>query len=165
MNRLFSQNPYHLQYLYVNHNKFNLVEWRKQFDLFNEVTIKNLNYYNSRGNIPLKPFKSIKELYDKLLFDKRNDVEELKYNPNQYHDEAIYIIDKKILIEEDSFTYIINYGCYDDYQNSLNKEAHSSWIIKYGSNEDENYIDFLIRIYDNYELIINGEYKILQKYK
>ena len=95
MDCLFSQNPYHIQYIYINHNNFNLLEWRKQFDLLNETTFRNLNYYNSRGNIPLDLFKSTEDLY-KVILHNKSVVEKLNYKPNQCHDDAIYIINKKI---------------------------------------------------------------------
>jgi hypothetical protein len=65
-------------------------------------------------------------------------------------------------VDKDSFYYIISYGCKDDYDNHQNNEACSSWDVTIESEKDENYIDFILKIYKNYDAIISGNKEVLQ---
>lgn len=165
MKALFSVCPFHFENLMINKSKFNVIEWRKQFDLFNEIEIKGLNFYRSRRSMPLEDFTSLSDIY-KIIFTnygKHNEIEnKLKFSFNSHWDDAVWILSKSCLVLKDRFYYKISYGCKDDYDNHINNKSCSSWDITIESEMDENYVDFIYRIYQNYDAIVSGDKNVLQ---
>jgi len=164
MKALFSTCPFHYQNLIINANKFNIFEWRKQFELFAETEIKGLNFYKNRDSMPLENFTSLRDIY-KIIFTKYNKYnainELLKFSFNSSWKDAVWILAKYCVITMDKFYYKISYGCRDDYENMLKNTAHSSWDIYIESEVNENYVDFCLRIYNNYEAIVSGSKDVL----
>lgn len=162
---LFSINPYHSQNLRINKSGFDLFDWRKQFDLFNETEITGLNYYRNRACMPIKDFNSFDHI-KKILFTKydkyNNENVKLKFPYNRsWKHKATWILSKDCFVDKDTITYTITYGCYDDYRASLKGKAHSSWTIDIESEPNENYIDFCLRIFNDYDKIISGDKSVL----
>lgn len=165
MNALFSICPFHFENLIINEHGFDVLIWREKFDLFNEVEIKDLNFYRRRSAMPIENFTSLRDIY-KIIFTKYGKYNEvnnkLKFSFNSKWKNAIWILSKYCLVTKDKLYYIISYGCKDDYNNKLNGKPHSSWDITIESELNENYVDFCLKIYNNYEEIISGSKKILQ---
>ena len=164
MNALFSVCPFHYENLMINKSGFNVFEWRKQFDLLNDIEIDGLNYYRSRSSMPLENFTSIRDIYKIVFtnFGKYNELNnKLKFSFNSSWEDAIWILSKHCLISKDKFYYQISYGCKDDYENKQNGKVCSSWDITIESQKDENYIDFILKIYQNYDAIISGNKDVL----
>jgi hypothetical protein len=165
MNALFSICPFHLDSIWRN-KKVNLVEWRKQFDLFNEIKLTGLNFYPKRSAMPLPNFSSVNNIY-KIVFKQDyfkqdyNQPELLKFSFNSSWEKAIYVIEKKVEVLSDRFYYKISYGNEDDYQDAINNKSCSSWDIVIESEIGENYIDFLLRIKENYDAIVSGSKDVL----
>jgi|GEM_PF-4614045 len=162
---LFSVDPFHAQNLWVNHNHFNLKEWRRQFELFEESYIEGLNYYRNRASIPILAFSTFDEIKEILFTEKGKNGEinnKLFFSANSYHKDAIWILSKEMIIHREHFVYRISYGCKDDYEEMKNhKYYYSSWEIEIRSEDNENYIDFCLRIYNAYEMILKGSKKVL----
>lgn len=164
MQSLFSICPFHWQSLMINYQKFNVFDWRKQFDLFNEIKISELNYYRNRASMPLTNFSSLADIYRIIFtkYGKYNEInEQLKFKFNSSWDDAIWILAKHCIVAKDRFIYKIEYGCKDDYDNLLKGSAHSSWSVTVESEINENYADFCIRLHDNYDEIISGSKEVL----
>ena len=64
-------------------------------------------------------------------------------------------------ISKDKFYYCIDYGYKDDFDDAWNKKSHSSWTITITSDIDENFVDFCLRIFNNYDAIISGDKSVL----
>ena len=86
----------------------------------------------------------------------------LKFSFNSSWDDAVWILSKQCIVAKDRFYYQIGYGCKDDYDNHQNGKSCSSWDITIESKKDENYVDFILKIYQNYEAIISGDKNVLQ---
>lgn len=165
MDALFSVCPFHYENLIINKKGFNVFDWRKQFELFNEIELKGLNFYRQRSAMPLENFSSLSDVY-KIIFTKYgkyNEINEnLKFSFNSSWNDAVWILSKYCYVTKDKICYVINYGCKDDYVDMQNGKSHSSWDIKIESEPNENYADFCLRIYSNYEAIISGSKDVLQ---
>jgi hypothetical protein len=159
-NVLFSICPFHAENLRINKTGFQLYNWRNQFDIFSETEITKLNFYRNRASIPIESFSTFNTV-KKILFTNNDfynkEIIKLNFSPNSSWPDAIWILNKDILVDKDDFTYRIYYGCEDDYQDSLGGKAHSSWTVSIESDPGENYIDFCLRIYKNYEKILSGD--------
>ena len=147
MESLFSISPYFLQDLWINENKFDVIEWRKQFNLFEETEITGLNFYKCRIEMPLADFTSLTDIY-KVIFEKKEN-EKLNFQKNEYHPDAIWVISKYIEIRKDFFRYAMTYGY---------KGEDNCWSIEVESDKNENYIDFCLKIFNNYQGILNGTF-------
>ena len=158
---LFSINPFHWQNLMINRGNFDVFEWRKQFELFVEVELKGLNFYRKRSSMPLPNFTSMQDIYRKIFSFSYKKEELLKFQFNSSHSEAIHIITKRMIISKDRFQYCIDYGYKDDFEDAWNKKSHSSWTITITSEIDENFVDFCLRIFNNYDAIISGDKSVL----
>ena len=158
---LFSICPFHWQNLMINKNNFNVFEWRKQFELFDETEIKGLNFYRKRSSMPLPNFTSMQDIYRKILSFSYKVEEQLNYQFNSSHKEAIHIITKRINVYKDYFVYNIDYGYKKDFEDAFNKKSHSSWSVSVKSEKDENFVDFCLRIFNNYDKIISGDKSVL----
>ncbi|MGX9985838.1 hypothetical protein [Soonwooa purpurea] len=158
---LFSIDPFHWQYLMMNNEKFDVFEWREQFKLFEEVELKGLNFYRKRSSMPLPNFTSMQDIYTKIFSFSYKKEELLKFQFNSSHSEAIYIITKRMTIAKDRFYYCIDYGYKDDFEDAWNKQSHSSWTITISSEMGENFIDFCLSIFNNYDAIISGDKNVL----
>lgn len=158
MQSLFSVNTFRWEDLLINY-QFDVFEWRKQFDLFNEIKISELNYYRNRASMPIPNFKLLIDIY-KVIFGGKNEL--LKFSFNHCHTDAVYIIAKSCLVKSDRFYYIIAYGCKYDHDNKLTGIPCSSWDITIESEINENYVDFCMRIHDNYEAILSGSKEVLE---
>lgn len=165
MDALFSICPFHYENLIINKKGFNVFEWRKQLELFDEVEIRGLNFYRHRSAMPLEDFTSLSDVY-KIIFtkyDKYNSVnEKLNFSFNSSWADAVWILSKGCIVAKDKIYYVISYGCEDDYKDNLNSKSHSSWEITIESETNENYVDFCLRVYQHYEEIISGSKNILQ---
>lgn len=165
MDALFSVCPFHFQNLMINKSKFDVIEWRKQFDLFNEIEISGLDFYRNRSSMPLENFTSLRDIY-KIVFTnygKYNELNnQLKFSFNSSWDDAVWILSKQCIVAKDRFYYQIGYGCKDDYDNHKNGKSCSSWDITIESEKNENYVDFILKIYQNYDAIISGDKNVLQ---
>lgn len=164
MKALFSVCPSHFEDLMINKSGFNVYDWRKQFDLFNDIEIKGLNFYRRRSSIPIEDFTSLKDIYKIVFtnFGKYNELNnKLKFSFNSCWKHARWILSKRCLISKDKFYYQISYGCKDDYENHKNGKACSNWDITIESEKDENYIDFILKVYENYDAIISGNKDVL----
>ena len=162
---LFSRDHFFAENLFINANNFDLIEWRRQFDLFSETKIEGLKYYRNRPSTPIPNFRSF-DCIKKEVFTNRNfyngEVNCLKFSPNECHPEAIWILKKCCFIYQDKFVYTISYGYKEDFDNAKADKAHSSWDIKIESEINENYIDFCLRLYQNYEGILSGKSLVQQ---
>jgi len=168
MKALFSKNPFHAENLYINHNKFNLYQFRAQFELFNEVEIKGLNFYRNRACMPIENFRSFEHYkiallsnYDKFGRTSSSDV--LLFSPNSSWKDAVWIISKNLTIEKDRIFYTIEYGCEDDFNDAKNGKSCSSWSYSIYSQVGENYVDFCIRLYNNYDRILRGDETLFEE--
>jgi hypothetical protein len=164
MEALFSIDPFHYQSLFFNCNNFDLFQWREQFERFAEIKIDGLNFYRSRSAMPLENFSSMSNVY-KIIYTNRDfygqDCSKLKHSFNSHWPDAIWIISKYCTISKDCLYYTISYGCEDDYEAFKKGSSGSSWDITIESEPDENYIDFCLRIFKNYDAIISGDSNIL----
>lgn len=159
---LFSIDPFHRQYLMINRAKFDVFEWRKQFELFNEMKLKGLNFYRSRDSMPLPNYTSMQNIYGKIFsFNYIVEEELLRFEFNDSHPMATHIITKRMEIHPNKFLYCIDYGYKNDFEESRNQRGHSSWTIAIKSEIDENFIDFCFRIFNNYEAILSGDKNVL----
>ena len=157
---IFSVCPFLAESLYVNNNYFHLFKWREQFDIFSENTYEGLNFYRNRASIPIKAFTSFSDI-KKLLFDDYKDYK-LKAQFNSQRESAVYILGKHINIYKDYFCYVIEYGENDDYEKAINGNWGSSWEIRIISHVGENYIDFCLRLWNNYEAILAKDPNIIE---
>lgn len=152
---LFSYDPFFAENLYINAGKFNLAEWRKQFNLFEPTKITGLKYYRDRASMPIPNFQDFDNI-KKILFTNRDfyngDVNTLKFSPNQFHKDAIWILKKRCYIYPNHLTYTMTYGCEDDFNN----KSGSSWEINIKSEEGENFVDFCLRLHNSYDDILSG---------
>lgn len=158
---LFSLDPFHWQHLMVNRGKFDLFEWRKQFELFEEVQLKDLNFYRNRNSMPLPNFSSMQDIYRKIFSFTYKTEELLKCQFNSSHSEAVHIITKRMTVTKDMFYYCIDYGYTEDFEDAWNKKSHSSWTITINSEIGENFIDFCLKIFNNYNAILSGDKNVL----
>lgn len=165
MGALFSVCPFRAQSLMINKSGFNVFDWREQFELFNEIEVSGLNFYRNRKSMPLEDFTSLSDIY-KIVFtnyDKYNGPNQtLKFSFNSSCKNAIWILSKYCIVEQDTLYYTIDYGCKDDFENNKKGKACSSWSLTIKSEKGENYVDFIIKIYENYEQIISGDKAVLQ---
>ena len=51
----------------INRGSFDVFEWRKQFELFEEFELKGLNFYRKRSSMPLPNFTSMQDIYTKIF--------------------------------------------------------------------------------------------------
>lgn len=158
---LFSINPFHWQNLMINRGKFDVFEWREQFELFEEVELKGLNFYRKRSSMPLPNFTSMQDIYRRIFSFTYKTEELLKFQFNSSHSKAIYIITKRMTIAKDKFYYCIDYGYKEDFDDAWNEKSHSSWTITISSEKDENFVDFCLRIFKNYDNILSGDKNVL----
>lgn len=161
---LFSICPFHSQNLMINKQGFELFKWRKQFNIFREMEIEGLNFYRNRFSMPIENFKSFNDVKRRLFTnygDYNEIVDKLNFRFNSSWDDAIWILKKYIYISNDTFSYNISYGCKDDFEDAKNHKAHSSWDIRIESEKNENYIDFCLRIFHNYDKILSGDKNVL----
>lgn len=139
---------------------FSLSKFREQFDLMGESKIRIPSYYRRREAMPIPLGMSVDKMKN-LIFKGRNfynrDIDRFKHSYNEYHPEAVFILERSMSIEKDRFVYSIDYSYESEKQLHLQGRACSYWNIKIESKENENYADFLIRLYDNYENILSGE--------
>lgn len=159
---LFSYDPFFAEDLYINRGKFNLYEWRKQFNLFEQTTIKGLRYYRNRASMNIPNFRSFSDI-KKIIFTNKDfyngEVNKLKFSPNEFHKNAIWMLNKRCYIYPNHMTYEITYGYEDDFKG----KSGSSWNIEIKSFEGENFIDFCLRIHDSYDDILSGNMNINYK--
>lgn len=170
---LFSVDLFHAQHLYINKNRFDILKWREQFDIFGETQIKGLNYYRRRSLMPLEDFTSFDDVKNLILYGENkykckaaNQVN--RENGSVFYSEynmgkAIYILGYRIMVYKDHFVYEIITGWEDDYEDMKKGAAHSSWEISIRSHTGENFIDFCLRIYNNFDAIIQGDSNVLKK--
>lgn len=149
MKSLFSLDLSHAQNLFINSSQFDLFKWREQFQLFEEVQIKGLNFYRNRPSMPIKQFRSFHDI-KKLIFHGKDTynrrIDKLNHSYNSSHPMALNIYSRDICVMCDYYIYTIHYG-YED----------SSWEIRIKSDIGENYIDFCIRLFNQYDNILNGK--------
>ena len=118
--------------------------------------LTGLNYYGSRAAMPIKQFNNFNSMYEKLLATKEG--ERLKEKVfNRFH-RAHWILNKYIIVTKERFAFVISHGCRDDLANSKSSKSHSSWEHYTWSVKGENFIDFVIRMSENYEQIKTKEY-------
>lgn len=164
MDALFSICPFHFESLIINNKGFNLFEWQEQFDLFNETEITGLNFYRNRASMPIKDFHSTQDIYRRIYtkYGEYNEInEKLKGQFNRSWKNAVWILGKDCYIRKDYFIYQISYGCKDDFKAHKEGKSCSHWEISIESEKNENYIDFCLRVYENYEKIISGDKSVL----
>ena len=171
---LFSVDMFYAQHLYINKNGFDLLKWREQFDIFIETHIKGLNYYRRRSLMPLKDFTSFDDVKNLILNGEnkysrkavtmvnreKGSVFFSEYNMGK----ATYILGFRIMVYKDHYVYEIITGWEDDYEDMKKGLAHSSWEIRVRSRICENFIDFCLRIYNNFNAIIQGDSNVLKEY-
>ena len=142
---LFSVSIAHIQL--CARNNFDIIAWRKQFSLFEEVKLKKLNpFYRSRANMPIPQGFSVKTI-EQLLFDLRHEYWCNGFSPYGFTPKEQYII-----IDKNSFKYVLELGNTD---------------VEILSEENENYIDFITTIYQHWGTLSSsliecgyGKYKI-----
>lgn len=122
-------------------------EWRKNFNL-QGMSIGGLSFYKSNKWFGFYHFDH------EFIEDKT-----LKFSPNEYWKDAIYILDRCFIIKKDYFVYKITYGTKDDFEN----KSHSSWDLSIESEIGENFMDFYNRIERNYDKIMDGNKGVLIK--
>lgn len=159
-NALFSVCPFLAEDLYINKNRFNLLKWREQFDIFLPNTYEGLNFYRNRASIPIEAFKSFENIKRKL-FEDFSDCK-LHAQFNSQREGAIFILGKHINIYPNYFCYVIEYGEEDDYQKVIKGSWGSSWEIRIMSRVDENYIDFCLRLFHNYDGILSKDSSVIE---
>lgn len=169
---LFSVDLFYAQHLYINKNGFDLLKWREQFDIFNETQVKGLNYYRRRSLMPLEYFTSFDDV-KKLILNGENKYsrkvtmvnrEKSSVFYSEYNmGKAMYILGFHIMVYKDYYVYEIITGWEDDYEAMKKGAAHSSWEISIRSRVGENFIDFCLSIYNNFDAIIQGDSKVLKK--
>lgn len=160
MYALFSINPFYYESLIINRD-FDVFEWRKQFDMFSEIKLTGLNFYRNRASMPLENWTSLQDIYRKIYRLSKNEEYKLNFSFNSCHKDAVWIMNRYCRITDDRFYYTIIYGCRDDYENKLAGTFYSNWKITIESEIDENYVDFCLRIYNNYDAIISGSKDVL----
>ena len=103
----------------------------------------------------IENFRSFSDI-KKILFTNQDfyngAVNTLKFSPNEFHKDAIWILKKRCYVHQNHLTYTITYGCEDDFNN----KSGSSWEINIKSNEGENFVDFCLRLHENYNDILCG---------
>lgn len=124
---LFSVSIAHIQV--CAKNGFDIIGWRKQFTLFEEVKIKVNPFYRSRANMPISHGFSVKTI-EQLLFDLRHEYWGNSFSPYGFNPKNQYII-----INKDSFNYVLDLG---------------NRCVEILSEENENYIDFITTIYEKW---------------
>lgn len=152
---LFSICPFESENLYINYRKFIRGEWRKQFDIFNEMELKGLNpFYRHRAAMPIKPFTSFEDIKNEFLKVEKTP-ERFLGKPNSHWIEANVIKGKWFTICKNRIYYVLNYGFDDDH--------NSSWEINICSDENENFVDFCLRVKENYKAILLLDETVFQK--
>ena len=163
---LFSCDYFLAESLYINNDHFKLMEWRKQFDIFQEMKIDGLKFYRNRTAIPLDNFESFDDI-KRLIFNGRGRYGEqhdmLEFPYNECHKTAKYIIGRDVLVYPNYFYYHISYGMQDDFENFKQGKGHSSWDIYIRSEDNENYIDFCLRIFNRYDAIVKFDTEVIEQ--
>jgi len=161
INALFSIDPFFIEGMRIN-RRIDIWEWRKQFDIFSETKIDGLNFYRNRQSMPLDDFQSFRDIKS-LIFEGRGrygeNLDAFKVSPNECHPDATRIFDRCVLISENRFMYRISYGYRRDYM----KKGGSVWKIDIESDENENYIDFCLRIFNNYDAILKLDASVIER--
>lgn len=153
---LFSVEPWLRENLWINKEKFDLIEFREQFDILVPITLDGLDFYKDRPSTPIPRFEDFHGIKSKILYFV-NGHKKLKYQFNSCHTGANTIFGANIEVKKSSFVYGLTYGYPEDL-----KPGGSCWSIFIHSEENENYLDFCIRIFDNFDRIISGDFDILK---
>jgi len=146
---LFAVESWPIEDLRIN-SGFRLLEWREQFNLQKTFCFRGIKFYRNRGAIPIKEFSSFRDI-TQVIYDEKEG-EKLQFSPNQCHKKAIYIHSRYTLVYKDHFVYRIAYD---------HKKTNGCWHYDIKSDINENYIDFCLRIHDNYDKILKGDKSIL----
>ncbi len=162
---LFSVQPWDAENLYMNRNKFKLYEWRKQFSVFEESHFHGLYFYRNRASMPLPDFTSLGDIKRNIFGERGKHGAKrirLKCSFNRTWKNAKWILSKGIDVRQNKLVYKIGFGLKDDYEACKNGKAHSSWDISVHSRDGENYVDFCLRIDENYDRIVSGDRTVLE---
>ena len=165
MDALFSVDIYKHQDNIINWDGFNVFEWRKQFDYQKPTQVKGLKYYRSREAQPIRPGYSINSIYRKIFWSGigRNTQERFTTPPNSCHPDAIHILSKGIKVSANYLEYQIQYSTQQDRQKFLHKKPYSSWTVDVKIHQDENYLDFCLRLYHAYAGILSLDEQVLKE--
>ena len=159
INALFSIDPFFIEGMRIN-RRIDIWEWRKQFDIFSETKIDGLHFYRNRQSMPLDDFQSFRDIKS-LIFDGRGrhgeNIDVFKVSTNECHPNATHIFDRCVFIRENRFRYCISYGYQCDYMEK------GGWRIGIESDENENYIDFCLRIFNNYDAILKLDASVIER--
>lgn len=169
---LFSVDLSYVAHLLFNKG-FDLLKWRERFDIFSETKVEGLNYYRRRSLMPLEDFTSFGNIKERVLRGRniygetvtqvnrdKGSVFFSEYNMGK----ALYILGFQIEVCKDYYVYEIVTGFEDDYEDMKKGVSHSSWNISIRSRTGENFIDFCLRVYNNFDAIIQGDSNVLTEH-
>lgn len=167
MDALFSYCPFHFENCRIN-GKFRLSEFRAQFNTMEEIELKITPYYRNRNSMPLPYGMSVSKIKS-LIFQGRDfynkKYETLLFPFNSHYKDAIWIMKREIIVDKykNQIRYKITYSFEKDAKNFFSGNgSYSSWEINIYAEPNENYIDFLIALYDNYIAILSGDKAVLK---
>ena len=167
MDALFSYCPFHFENCRIN-GRFRLSEFRAQFETMADIELKITPYYRNRNSMPLPYGMSISKIKS-LIFQGR-DFYNKKYDTllfpfNSHYEDAIWIMKREIIVDKykNHIYYKITYSFEQDAKNFFSGNgSYSSWDINIYAEPNENYIDFLIALYNNYVAILSGDKSVLK---